>query len=130
MSSVSIFPHNLRQIIFFLTKAGLSHSLSLTSACQCACLLLLQSPLFCYCCSVSLVSLSTVKQWPGTALPPCGTTDYCKTNLMHMNKVHAFRKTLGGALTILMTEFISRGLYAVPRTRVKSEVHFGLNNSK
>ncbi len=47
-------------------------------------LLLLQSPLFCCCCSASLVSLSTVKQWPGTVLPPCGKTDYCKITSVRM----------------------------------------------
>ncbi len=33
------------------------------------------------------------------------------------------------AHTILMTNFTSRALYAVPRVHVQSEVYFGLNNS-
>ncbi len=34
--------------------------------------------------SVSLISFSTVKQRPGTVLPPCGKTDYCKITSVHM----------------------------------------------
>ncbi len=63
----------------FKSKLG-SPVPSRSSACQCSRLLLLQSPLFCCCCFVSLVSLSTVKQRPGPVLPPWGTTDYCKKN--------------------------------------------------
>ncbi len=71
----------------FKSKLG-SPVPSCSSACQCSRLLLLQSPLFCCCCFVSLVSFSTVKQRPGPVLPPWGTTDYCQTNSMCMCDLH------------------------------------------
>ncbi len=35
--------------------------------------------------SLFSVSFSTVKQLPGQVLPPCGTTDYCKTSMCMFN---------------------------------------------
>ncbi len=47
---------------------------------------------------LSLVSFSTVKQWPGPVLPPWGTTDYCKTNSMCMCDLHVQKSC--GACTV------------------------------
>ncbi len=73
--------------------------------------------------SVSLVLFSTVKQWPGTVLPPCGKTWLLQNNFSahvrpERTKYARLQKS-GGARTVLMTQF------AVPRVRVKSEVYFG-----
>ncbi len=101
-------------------------------------LLLLQCPLICCCCSVSLITFSIVKQQPGPVLPTCGTTDYCKTNSMRMCNLHV-QSTRGYKNrvlrvqymhTILMTEFESCTMYTVPRLHIKSEVHFGLKLKK
>ncbi len=75
MTDIFFFNH-------FNPKLGypiLSHSQVLVNAHVCCC-----CSLRCFVIPSLLVSFSTVKQQPGTVLPPCGTTDYCKTNWMCM----------------------------------------------
>lgn len=66
---------------FFLQLSYDTHS----SVCKCG-RLLLQSLLFC--CSISSVSFSTVKQRSRPVLPLCGKTDQCKTKSMCMCDLH------------------------------------------
>ncbi len=79
--------------------------------------------------SVSLVSFSTAR---GTVLPPSGKTWLLQNNFSahvrpERTKYARLQKS-GCARTVLMTQFASRALYAVPRVRVKSEVYFGLDS--
>ncbi len=74
----------------------------------------------------------------GTVLPPCGKTDYCKITSVRMcdlsvQSMHGYKNRVVHvqyARTVLMTQFVSRTLYAVPRVRVKSEVYFGLHTTQ
>ncbi len=52
---------------------------------------------------------------------------------LHVQNTHGY-KNLGVrvqyARTILMTKFVSRALYAIPRVCIQSEVYFGLNGKQ
>lgn len=63
------------------------------------------------------------KTGPGQVLPPCGSTNQCKTKSMHMCDL--LQKS-DGARTILVTKFVSRVLYADSSVRIKTKVYFGL----
>ncbi len=116
----------LLQITFFC-------SLSLTRARQCE-RLLLQSPLFCCRCP-SLFLLWN--NGPEQCCHHVGKPDYCKITSVRMcdlsvQSTHSYKNRVVRvqyARTVLMTQFASRALYAVPRVRVKSEVYFGLKTA-
>ncbi len=88
--------------------------------------LLLQSLLFCCCCSVSLVSFLLWNNGPGqfaTMWKNC----LLQNNFKCVCATCAYKvQKLCGACTVQMMQFASCALYAVPRVHVKSEVYFGL----
>lgn len=123
--SGSAFIHNTWPMItnFFWSLLNQSWFLNQSRAISYHSQVLVNAPVCC-CCShhyfvflpVSFVSVSTVNQRPGTALPPCGTTDYCLTNLMRMCTKY-----------VRLLFWWRNTLKAVPRAHVKSEVYFGLS---
>ncbi len=91
------------------------------------------------CCSiryfVGVVRLfSFVFNGPGQCCHHVGKHDYCNITSVRMcdlsvQSTHSSKNRVVHvqyAHTVLMTQFASRALYAVPRVRVKSEVYFGL----
>ncbi len=110
-------------------EAGLSRSLSLShkrlsmhmSVVAVSAILLLLFRLF------SFIFYCETTAWDSVATLWNNGLQQNKLNA-YLYKVHAVTKKSGGVCTILMMKFTSRGLYAVLRARVKSEVYFGLNN--
>ncbi len=81
--------------------------------------------------SVSLVSFSTARDsvatmWENmitTKQLQCAYATWAQSTRGYKNRVVRVQY----ARTVLMMQFVSHALYAVPRVRVKSEVYFGLN---